>query len=165
METKTLITAPKMQLRTGEWKRGPIPRSQWPSRRAKSKAYKFGPRYQWRIITFIACGYDCRVRILLNVEAQIFRATFGVTEDGETKVICDYEWHASEPGWHCHARCGPVAEIDAAKNRFGSIRLPSARNFHRRQDFKFGNTEINEVTAFNCAVTVFRIRQGGDLFP
>lgn len=164
MKTKALIAADKESVRTGEWRRGKIPRSHWPSRRAKSKAYKYGPRYQWRIITFTANGYDCRVRLLLNMDAQIFRASFGVTEDGETKTICEYEFHASEPGWHCHAKCEHVEEIDPSKVRFGSERLPAYRSHHRRGEFKFGKSDIDEVTAFNCAVTVFRIRNGGGLF-
>lgn len=163
MRTKTLILARKASIRTGEWKRGPIPRAQWPSRRAKDKAYKYGPRYQWRIISFLCLGYECRVRILLNIDARILRATFAVTEDGDTKALCDYEWHASEPGWHCHARCGHVEDVDATKNRFGSIRMPAWGSYHRRQEFKFGDSDLNEIAAFNFVVTLFRIREGGGL--
>lgn len=161
MNLRALIGAPKHSVKAGEWKRGEIPRPQWPSRRAKSKAYKYGPLYSWRVVSFQALGVECRIRILLNLDKQIFRATFGVTEAGETTVLCDYEFHASEPGWHCHARCGDAAQIDSGTNRFGSKRLPGAGDKHRRMEFKFGKADLNEVTAFNCAVTFFKVREAG----
>jgi hypothetical protein len=162
MNLRALIGAPKHSVRTGEWKRGEIPRSYWPSRRAKSKAYKYGPLYTWRIVSFHALGADCRIRILLNLDKQIFRATFGVTESGETTVLCDYEFHASEPGWHCHARCGDAALINSGTNRFGSVRVPKAGDKHRRTDFMFGKAEMNQLTAFNCAVTFFKVYEDNE---
>jgi hypothetical protein len=119
MKLRGLIGAVKSSVDTGEWKRGEIPRSKWPSRRAKSKAYKYGPLYQWRIITFTAAGFDCRVLLLFNETKRIFRATLGVTMAGETVTACDYEYHASEPGWHCHAKCDDLASLNLSFNRFG----------------------------------------------
>lgn len=165
MNLKTLIFADKTSLTQGEWKSGTIQRKLWPSKRAKSRAYKFGPSYKWRIITFVASGYNCRLRILLNIKKQIFRATLGVTTEDDTVTLCDYEFHATEPGWHCHARCDDISTLDSAVNRIGSRRMPNADRFHRRADFTFGNTEITEVTAFNCAINFFKIdkRAGGIL--
>jgi hypothetical protein len=160
MDLKALIRAAKSSVKTGEWKQGEIPRAQWPSRRAKSKFYKWGPLYKWRIVTFSALGRECRVLILLNENKQIFRASFGVTDKGDTTVLCDYEFHASEPGWHCHARCDDIATIDAGTNRFGSDRLPKYNSPHRRTEFKFGKSDLSVVSAFNCAVTVFGIDKG-----
>jgi hypothetical protein len=162
MNLRGLVGAPKTVINPGVWKNGEIPRSQWPSRRAKAKAYKYGPRYQWRVITFVAKGYDCRVLLLFNETKQIFRARFGVTLNGETVPICDYEWHASEPGWHCHAKCDDLGVIDPASNRFGSKRLPRAGEFHRRGAFKFRKHTLTAQIAFNCAVSVFKIDKKDD---
>ncbi len=76
------------------------------------------------------------------------------------KVICDYEFHASEPGWHCHARCDDLTAFDAGTNRFGAMRLPKYNRPHRRTEFKFGKSELSPVSAFNCAVKVFGIDKG-----
>lgn len=157
MNLKGIIAAKKAAVDTGEWRRGEIPRPKWPSRRAKAKAYKYGPLYQWRIISFQAAGSDCRVLLLFNESKQIFRATLGVTKGGETVVLCDYEWHASEPGWHCHARCDDFASISPAYNRFGSVRLPKADSFHRRMEFKHLKQPLSAQTAFNCAISIFKI--------
>lgn len=165
MNLKTLISANKLSMKHGEWKSGRIPRTLWPSRRAKSKAYKFGSSYKWRVLTFCASDYDCRLLILLNLNKQIFRATLGVSIEGDTISICDYEFHASEPGWHCHARCDDISTLDPSVNRFGGQRMPLTENFHRRVEFKFGNSEITEVTAFSCAVKFYKIdkQEGGIL--
>lgn len=158
---RTLIGADKSYVKSGDWRQGEIPRPQWPSRRAKSKAYKYGPSYQWRIITFVAMGQECRVKLLLNIQKQIFRASFGLVASGDTKILCDYEFHASEPGWHCHARCGDVDSIDSSTNRFGSKRLPPSNGFQRRTEFVFGKTELSSVTAFNAASEFFKLYKGG----
>jgi hypothetical protein len=158
MNLKTLILAQKSSVDTGgDWKRGEIPRSKWPSRRAKTKAYKYGQLYRWRVITFHAAGYDCRVLLLFNEAKQIFRATLGVVVSGDTITVCDYEFHASEPGWHCHARCGDLADINPAHNRFGGVRLPKAGDFHRRTEFNHLKQPLTAQTAFNCAISIFKI--------
>lgn len=157
MNLRSLVAAEKSSVKTGEWKRGEMPRSVWPSRRAKAKAYKYGPLYQWRIITFVAGGHDCRVLLLLNESKQIFRATFGVVLGGDAVTICDYEYHASEPGWHCHARCGELATISSVTNRFGGVRLPQANANHRRREFSFRKSPLTVVSAFNCALSIFKL--------
>lgn len=159
MQLRSLIGADKSSMKPGVWKRGEIPRAQWPSRKAKSKAYKYGPLYQWRIVSFTAVGQECRLKLLLNLDKQIFRATFGVVRDGDITILCDYEFHASEPGWHCHARCGEIGQIESNSNRFGSRRLPTSNGYHRRTDFKFGRSELSELTAFNAASKFFKLHK------
>lgn len=164
MDLRGIVAAPKTSVKPGDWKQGEIPRSLWPSRKAKSKAYKFGPLYQWRVVCFSALGRECRVRILFNQSKQIFRATLGVTSQGETVVLCDYEFHATEPGWHCHARCADISTVDANTNRFGSVRLPKSGAKHRRPAFNFEKSELSPLSAFNCAVKFYGIdRSGGAL--
>ncbi|MBB3937724.1 hypothetical protein [Aureimonas phyllosphaerae] len=163
MDLRSIISAPKESIKTGEWRRGEIPRVQWPSKRAKAKAYKYGPLYQWRIVTFACSGHDCRVRLLLNEDKQIFRASLGVVVSGETISICDYEWHASEPGWHCHARCDEFRHLSASFNRFGGQRIPKANSHHRRVEFRFKRDVLSAANAFNCAVDIFGLDKGGGI--
>lgn len=163
MSLQNILSSSKSVSSTGNWTSGTIPRGDWPSRRAKAKAYKFGPAYSWRIVRFSCDGIDCRVRILLNESKAIFRATLGVVEASDMKILCDYEFHMSEPGWHCHARCGDIEDIDAARNRFGSLRIPKARAHHRRMDFVFRHQPIEQSTAFACAMSAFRVGPTGSL--
>ncbi|WP_141245585.1 hypothetical protein [Mesorhizobium sp. WSM3864] len=163
MHLKGIIAADKSAVETGDWKRGEIPRPKWPSRRAKAKAYKYGPLYQWRVISFVAEGHDCRVLLLFNEAKQIFRASLGVVRGGETLVICDYEYHASEPGWHCHARCADLSKLNQAHNRFGGVRLPKTNAYHRRVEFRHLKQPLSAQTAFNCAISIFRIDKAGGM--
>lgn len=163
MDLRDIVRGPKTSILNGSWQSGNIARSAWPSRRAKSKAYKWGPSYRWRIIEFECLGLQCRVRILLNKNKQIFKAALGVTENGETKTLCEYEFHATEPGWHCHARCEDIDSVDPGRNRYGGVRLPAADSFHRRMYFRFATSELNELSAFNCAVRFYRIDRSGEL--
>ena len=66
-----------------------------------------GATYQWRIITFAALGNHFRVLVIWNDSKQIYRATMGQERNGLIRIICIREFHANEPGWHCHAvlRC------------------------------------------------------------
>lgn len=157
MNLTDLITAKKTDVVTGAWKEGTIPRPQWPSKRANAKFYKWGPSYRWRIVTLSVLGAECRILLLLNQTKQIFRASFGITRQGDTTVLCDYEFHASEPGWHCHARCDDIADIENGTNRFGSVRLPKAGSHHRRDSFEFRRREFSEEAAFRCSVEFFRL--------
>lgn len=163
MDLRTIISAPKTEVRSGDWRSGEIPRAQWPSRRAKARAYKFGPAYRWRIISFCSVGYEFRLRLLLNESKQIFRASLGLMVSGETVPLCDYEWHASEPGWHCHAKCEDFRRLNANFNRFGTERLPAAKSYHRRREFRFKRDMVSEANALNCAVDFFRLDRGGGI--
>jgi hypothetical protein len=40
---------------------------------------------------------------VLNEAKQRFEAVLGAMMNTGLRVLCSYEWHASEPGWHCHA--------------------------------------------------------------
>src|SRR3546814_16446394 len=128
MRLQDLINAPKSDVHVGEWKKGKIPRADFPLSRARSKDYKYSSAYDWCVIRFRALGADCRVRVLLREGREIYYATLGVVEGGDTKILCSYEYHGTEPGWHCHVKCGDVALVAPRQNRFGSKRLPKARD-------------------------------------
>lgn len=163
MDIREIVASAKSDIDVGQWASGEMKRGLWPSRRAKAKAYRFGPSYSWRIITFKVDDRDCRVRILLNESKRICKVKLGVTSDGETLVLCEYEFHASEPGWHCHVRCDEIDTLDPTKTRFGSQRIPAAGTYHRRDEFVFKNQPITKVTAFNCACSFFGIKTQGAL--
>lgn len=157
MNLKAIVHAPKTDIQIGEWKKGQIPKKDFPAR-AKPKAFKFGPEYDWAIIRFKALGLDCRVRVLLREGREIYYATLGVVEDGALKVIASFEFHGTEPGWHCHVRCEDVDSIDVATNRQGAIRLPRAKQHHRRGEFR-----VTKMNALHKALRLYRIESPGSL--
>jgi hypothetical protein len=41
---------------------------------------------------------------VFNEAKQKYEAILGVmAADKSLRILCSYEYHASEPGWHCHA--------------------------------------------------------------
>lgn len=158
MNLKAIVCASKSDIRVGDWKTGKIPKAEFPLSRARDRDYKFGPAYDWCIIKFDALGFDCRVRLLLREGREIFYATLGIVEGGDTRIICSYEFHGTEPGWHCHSKCGRIADIEPGQNRFSSKRLPQGGRFHR--DKTFG---VTKNTAKHVAFDFYRIYAAGTL--
>lgn len=110
--------------------------------RVKEKQYHFGKAYRWRLIKFESCGLKCRILLLLNLEKEIFRARLGVDDSGDTIVLCDHEFHASEPGWHCHFTLDDIDLAVPGAARSGKRRWPRGQN----QAAKFTVTEAGALT-------------------
>ena len=102
MDLKELIRAKKTDVELSKWTSGRVPRSAFPQSLVKERWYRLGKSYHWRTVKFRADGKDCRVLMLINEDKSIFRARLGVEKIGDMIIMCDHEWHASEPGWHCH---------------------------------------------------------------
>lgn len=158
MKLRDVIQAEKTEINIGDWKSGKIPYADFPMPRARSKHYKFGPDFKWCVIRFSALGRNFRVRVLLREGREIFRAALLDCSGAESRVLCEYEYHGTEPGWHCHAHCDQIVGAAASFARFGSIRLPSARNNHRRR--AFGVTMAN---AKQRAMKFYKIEERGPL--
>ena len=158
MNLKQIICSPKSDIKIGEWRKGLIPRADFPLSRAKPKDYKVSDAYDWCIIRFSCLGLDCRVRVLLREGREIFYATLGVVEGGDTKIVCSYEFHGTEPGWHCHVKCDELANVRPGQNRYGAVRLPNGRRKHRRDSFG-----VSKTNAKHKAIDFYRIEERGGL--
>lgn len=155
MNLKDFIRASKTNVDLGTWAEGHIPRSAFPMSRLKEKRYKYGPEYHWRVVKFDALEQRCRILILLNENKQIMRARFGVELNGDMVVLCDYEFHATEPGWHCHVTLDPVNSAPSGAARREKSKWP--KNSSRRE---FGVVQANALTA---AAERFNFEAQGDL--
>lgn len=155
MSLKRIIRAQKENLDTGKWSVGHVPRTAFPMSRLKDKRYRYGPEYSWRLIKFEACGYFCRVLILLNESKEILRARLGIEINGDMVVLSDYEYHASEPGWHCHLTLVDVALVDAGSARSDKTKWPRKSS---RQDFG-----ANKANAVGIVATHFNFHAQGGL--
>lgn len=124
MNLKEVIKAEKTDVETGQWHVGHIPRTAFPLSKVKERNYKMGVSYSWRVVKFQCLGKKCRVLIYLNEDKEVFRARLGIEDDGDMLVLCDYEFHSSEPGWHCHFTIKPVSSIEPGVVRGGKRRRP-----------------------------------------
>ncbi len=149
--------ASKVEISVGDWRRGAVPKAAFP---LAKKAYSLGNSFEWCVIKFNALDVECRVLIVLNVAKQKYGAILGIVAEGRVRVLCSYEYHAAEPGWHCHASCGDVEKVPAGFMRGPWVRrVPKAKKTHKRLDF--GITDHD--TAQRFAIDYFRIEPKGSL--
>ncbi len=160
MKSKEIIRAPKTDISFSEWKSGKISRNSFPLSKAKARGYKYGPDYQWCVGKFAALGHDFRVLILCRLGREIYYATLGLFDGRDTTVLCSYEFHGSEVGWHCHGTCEDHTKIPSGTFRPRQLRrFPNGNNPHRRNDFR-----VRDVAeAKKVAVEFYNIEEKGSL--
>ena len=128
-----IVSASKSQIHIGLWHQGRVPRADFPIAKG---SYDLGRSYQWCVMKFDALGFECRVLVVLNAPKQKFQAFLGVSEGARLRILCCHEFHAAEPGWHCHASCGDVSKVPEGFMRGPWVRrLRAARRTHRRLNF------------------------------
>lgn len=159
MQVSDVIRAAKSDIEIGEWKSGHIPRSAFPLSKAKPKNYKFGPEYKWRVVTFKTESGKFRVLLLVNEGKNIFRATLASeTLDGDLIVLCQHEYHQSEPGWHCHVNFSEVDRLPRGVARTHLTKWPKYNPVHAQVEFA-----VSTSSALSLAASCFKFSAQGDL--
>jgi hypothetical protein len=154
---RQLVIAPKSDIKIGAWKSGKVPRSEFAIGKS---AYSLGSAYQWCIISFQCLDIDCRVLVLVNFSKQRYEAILGVLASEGVRVLCSYEYHATEPGWHCHAACDDVSKIPSRYMRGPWVRrIPGARKTHVSLNFDVRD----QASAQRFAISCYRIESKGPL--
>lgn len=160
MNLRQIYRAPKSNIKIGLWHSGKVPRADFPMARA---AYSIGSSFRWCVITFEALGCECRVLVIMNRAKQKYEAVLGVMWHKGLRILCTYEYHPSEPGWHTHATHDDADTLSRSYMRGPWIkRLPGPRDKHR--DGKFRKFQIGDETAAQrFAIDRYRIREKGSL--
>lgn len=155
MRLKDVLRAAKSDVTVGEWRNGHVTYAAFPQSKVPSRAYKLGPTYEWTVIRFSALGARFRVLVIVNTGRAIFRACLGMEDGKDMRILCHHEYHASEPGWHCHVKLAEVAEIEPGCARSGARRWPQS---------PVGIGEpvpmISKAAAYTKAMKVYRIESG-----
>lgn len=136
MRPKEIIRASKSGVDVGKkWRSGNVPKADFP---IAKKSYALGNSFRWNTISFEALGAECRVLVVVNQSKQKYEAVLGVMgPDGTLRILCSYEYHASEPGWHCHATHDDVSTLSHGFMRGPWIkRIPGPRKVHRGHKFQ-----------------------------
>jgi len=158
MDLGRVILAQKSAIKVGSWRSGKVPRADFPLGR---NAFRLGSSVQWCVVSFQVLGAEGRVLVVFNPGKEKFQAVLGVMGVGSVlHVLCDYQYHATEPGWHAHASCEPASRIPAGVLRGPWIkRIPAPRAWHRRADFALDGQE----GALRFALDRYRIYEKGPL--
>ena len=158
MKLSDIIRADKTNVDLGKWQSGHIPRNAFPLSKLKSKRYKYGSEYRWRVVRFVANNLGCRILILLNEGKGIYRARLGVEMDSDLVVLCDHEFHSGEPGWHCHLCGDDIEAIEPGAARTHTVRWPKRPELCSLRTFK-----VSETSALSEAAARFRFKAQGSL--
>ena len=143
---RQIVRARKSDVKIGAWGSGKVPKQAFP---LAKKAYGLGNSYRWCVVSFLALGLEFRVLIVFNKGKEKYEAVLGVGIE-TLSVLCSYEYHAGEPGWHCHAACADSATVPQGFRRGPWVRrLPAAKKTHSRLDF--GSRDENEALRFAFA--------------
>lgn len=152
------IRADKTDLDEGQWNTGHISQSAFPLSHARKKHFRFGPEYRWRLVRFRALGEKCRVLILFNAPKLICRSTFAVEVANDLAVLCNHEYHADHPGWHCHLVNLSHDKVAPGVIRTGQRRWPGPKANHSRLEFG-----LSEASALSHVAARYRFQAQGGL--
>ncbi len=163
---REIVRAPKDEIKIGNWHSGKVPKADFPIWRAP---YGLGSSYRWAVITFRAepegaAHAECRVLVVVNKSKQKFEAILGVMgANGALKVLCSYEHHPSEPGWHAHATHDDSETLSHGFMRGPWIkRVPGPDKKHRAS--RHAKFEIgDESAAIRFAIDCYKIEKKGPL--
>lgn len=150
LRLRRIVAVQKVNIEVGKWQSGKVPKASFPMGKAP---YGLGNSYRWCVVTFTAFGAPCRVLVVLNLAKEKFEAILGVGDD-VMRILCAYEYHAGEPGWHCHAACEDLSAVPLGYRRGPWVRrLPAAKQAHSRLDFGIKD----EIGALHFAFDAYNI--------
>jgi hypothetical protein len=159
VDARDIIRATKLIKNNGQWAAGTMPRTAFPLSRSGNKAYKLGSR-RWRVITFEACGFACRLLVNYSYALSQYQAMLGVEVGTDTKVVATLEHHATHKAWHAHVCCQSIQDAPSGIRRGPWVKALNASGPKHRM-----RIPSTDEAAFNRAALFFRLdrREGGQL--
>lgn len=166
MHFKHIFRADKDILDWGEWKQVKMPPSAFPMSHGPKRSYRLGSAYRWRVVKFRALGETFRVLIAYRDDVEEFRSILGMDVSGDTRIVAEFCFHGTHPGWHAHADCGDVRAMPTGVQRWpGMRRRPKGRSRHRNTTYVAGHSRMNDAHALEVAARRFNLHQKpGELF-
>lgn len=155
MRVRDVIASEKTDIVLSKWKSGKVSRADFPLSKAKGRAYRLGASFRWRVISFSALGEAFKVLVLLDEGRHFYRAVLAQVVGSDLRILCQHEYHATDPGWHCHISSGPVSIIPT-----GIMRGPWVRRWPKRGG-SHREFNIDESSAVAKAQSVYRIHERG----
>lgn len=150
MKLRRVMNGQKTIKDVGSWKTGErMPRTAFPVRGA---GFKEPGKYTWRIVRFSCEGESFRLLMAYRLDLQRAMFYLGKEVRSEMLVLCRYEYHAGEPGWHMPCICDDQGKA-CGRLVCDDKRLPHWSSFHR--ELALGITRAED--AYRRADRVFRL--------
>lgn len=150
MKLRRVINGLKTIKDWGTWKVGvKMPKTAFPVSRS---GFKVPSPYTWRVVRFECEGDTYRLLMFYRLDLQRCAYYLGREVGADLLVLCRYEFHPGEPGWHMHCVCD---DKNQQVGRLGSDekRLPHWESFHREMTLGIASND----DAHKRAVRVFRL--------
>jgi hypothetical protein len=152
MRARELISGPKILTKAGDWKTGKMTRNAFPLSRTRN--FQLGVRWTWRVDMLEIDGNECRLLTAFEPSKNGFLAWLSYRRGDSYTMVARLEFHGSEPGLHCHSSCDDLHNVQVGVVKpYPSVRLPSARAKHRRDQFSM----MTEASALSTSFGFFRV--------
>lgn len=166
MRVQDIIQGQKDILDWGVPKQGGMAASVFPMLKRRKGGLKFGTNHRWRLIRFETAGETFRLLVVYHVAVDEYVAYLGMEVGQDTRLIMEFAYHGTHPGWHTHVGCGDVAQLPVGMLRGPWMRrLPNARRFSRRRHYTPSGGIMTDQMALQIAANRFNLHSKiGDLF-
>lgn len=145
---------PKSNIDFGKCETGKVKPTAFPMSRARSRSYRLGSKWRWRVIKFQCEGCDYRVLLAYRTDREQFLANLGLFSSGDTKIVASLEFHGTHPGWHLHYAKDQIDRVPA-----GIRRGPWNARFNCHSHLDFGAVDSDfDKRAVTIVCDVFGIR-------
>jgi hypothetical protein len=133
-----------------------MPASAFPLSRRRSRSFRLGTAYRWRLVRFEACDQKFRLLVAFSLKKEQYRATLALERDRDLVVIASYEFHGTHPGWHLLATCGDIMTVpEGVMIGPWQRRLPKAKATHRSVSFGIKEDLTADQVALDIAARFF----------
>lgn len=159
MKFSDFLRAPKHDLSWGDWSDNKVKKADFPMSKRRGGVFPLTRKYRWCTIKFKALEREFIVMVAYHKEVPEFLTVLAEKVGYDTRTLARFEYHGNHPqvGWHAHAVCGDLTELEVGITKpLGQKRIPAVHNRHRRDDYTWGDESMSD----NLAVKTAAIRFG-----
>jgi hypothetical protein len=123
---RAFVKAEKVLVDAGGWSDKPMPKTGGKFPLSKSKNFRVGAGWRWRVLQVEVGGALCRVLVMYQAGKQNYMSLVGTPVGSDLLVLGRLENHSTHPGWHVHATCKPATATDSGRLRYPGMRKTAA---------------------------------------
>lgn len=154
MFLKTIISAPKRNVKGRVWSQEKPARRDFPLSRKQGGRFPITRKWRWTVVEFDVDRAHFRLIVAYHTGVPNFQMVLGEALGSDTRVLCrvEYDVAHSRFGWHVHSFCDDTAEISPGVIKpHGQRRIPAASSYHRRRNYTLNGDSMNDIIALDLA--------------
>ncbi len=168
MKIAEVIVAQKTNVTFGAWRDDKPRKRDFPmSKRRRGGAFPLTRKWRWCTVEFDALGRKFITMVAYHRDLPEYQAVLAERLPDDTRTLARFEYHGAHPvpGWHIHAACGDVNDLELGVTKpLGQNRIPEVRSKHRRGDFVSEDDSMNDDIALKLAAERYGVPYTPNLF-